>query len=106
MFTSFIVLVVSTGRLHGHTAAGAPPTGLAFAVPALLAHGALAVPVAQVRTTICEGEDMRTKRGGGVEVRGSSKEEETIREESCDVCTSYLHPQTHRKRPVLLTQND
>lgn len=67
MFTSFVVLVVSTGRLHGHTAAGAPPTGLAFAVPALLAHGALTVPVAQVRTTICGGEDRRTKGGAGGE---------------------------------------
>lgn len=67
MCTSFVVLVVSTGRLHGHAAARTPPTGLAFAVPALLAHGALAVPVAQVRTTICEGEDRRTKGGEGGE---------------------------------------
>lgn len=79
MFTSFVVLVVSTGRLHGHTAAGAPPTGLAFAMPALLAHGALAVPIAQVRATICEGEDRTTK--GGREVKGNSKGGETIREE-------------------------
>lgn len=76
MFTSFVVLVVSTGRLHGHTAAGAPPTGLAFAVPALLAHGALAVPVAQVRTTICEGEDMRTKRRGGGVWGGGEREQQ------------------------------
>lgn len=87
MFTSLVVLVVSTGRLHGHAAAGAPPTGLAFAVPALLAHGALAVPVAQVRTTICEGDDRRTKEGR--KVRGNSKEGETIRKEECDGCTSY-----------------
>ena len=101
MFTSFVVLVVSTGRLHGHTAAGAPPTGLAFAVPALLAHGALAVAVAQVRTTICEGEDKRTN--GVREGRGNSNGGEAIREEECDVCH---HTQTvahnkycHRRPP-------
>lgn len=70
MFTSFVVLVVSTRRLHGHAAAGAPPAGLTLAVPALLAHGALAVPVTKVRTTVCEGEDRWTR--GGREVRNHS----------------------------------
>ena len=51
--TSFIVLVVGAGGLHGDAAAGTPPAGLALAVPAVLSHGALPVPVTQVRTTIC-----------------------------------------------------
>lgn len=63
MFTPFVVLVVSTRRLHGHAAAGAPPAGLTLTVPTLLAHCALAVPVTKVRTTVCEGED-RWTRGG------------------------------------------
>lgn len=69
-FTSFVVLVVSTGGLHGNTAAGAPPACLAFAVPALLSHGALAVPVAQVRTAVCE------ERTGGEWGREVRREEE------------------------------
>lgn len=63
MFTSFVVLVVSTRRLHGHAAAGTPPAGLTLTVPTLLAHGALTVPVTKVRTTICEGEDKRVEGG-------------------------------------------
>lgn len=69
-FTSFVVLVVGTRRLHGHAAAGAPPAGLTLTVPTLLAHGALAVPVTKVRTTVCEGEDRWTR--GGREVRNGS----------------------------------
>lgn len=70
MFTSFVVLVVSTRRLHGHAAAGAPPAGLTLTVPTLLAHGALAVPVTKVWTTVCRGEDRWTR--GGREVRNRS----------------------------------
>lgn len=55
-FTSFIVLVVGTRGLHRDAAARSPPARLAFAVPTLLPHGALAVSVAQVRTAIYEGD--------------------------------------------------
>lgn len=68
-FTSFIVLVVSTRGLHCNTAARSPPAGLAFTVPALLPHGALAVPIAQVRTAVCE------ERTGGQGGKGGKKEE-------------------------------
>lgn len=68
-FTSFIVLVVSTRGLHCNTAARSPPACLAFTVPALLPHGALAVPIAQVRTAVCE------ERTGGQGGKGGRKEE-------------------------------
>lgn len=81
MFTPFVVLVVSARRLHGHAAAGAPPPGLALAVPALLAHGALAVPVAKVRTTVCEGKDGWTRWGRELSGNGKKKGGGVIREE-------------------------
>lgn len=87
MFTSFIVLVVSTRRLHGHAAAGAPPAGLTLTVPTLLAHGALAVPVTKVRTTVCEGEDRWTRGGEGGE--------KSFREDKCDVCDTQIVAHTH-----------
>lgn len=64
-FTSFVILVVSAGGLHGNTAAGAPPACLAFTVPTLLSHGALAVPVTQVRTAVCEEREGGERGKGG-----------------------------------------
>lgn len=67
-FTSFIVLVVGARGLHRNTAARSPPACLAFAVPTLLPHGALAVSVAQVWTAVCKertGWQGRGTRGRG-----------------------------------------
>lgn len=68
-FTSFIVLVVGARGLHRNTAARSPPACLAFAVPTLLPHGALAVSVAQVWTAVCK--ERTGWRGRGTRGRGA-----------------------------------
>lgn len=68
-FTSFIVLVVGARGLHRNTAARSPPACLAFAVPTLLPHGALAVSVAQVWTAVCK--ERTGWRGRGMSGRGA-----------------------------------
>lgn len=60
--TSFIVFVVCARRLHGDTAARAPPSSFALAVPAVLTQQTLSISITSVRTAICKSQ--REKEDG------------------------------------------
>lgn len=96
-FTSFIVLVVSARCLHCNTATRSPPACLALTVPTLLPHGALAIPITQVRTAVCEKQ---TGGERGREVRRNNKREGRLTYQSSIIIndkqiTSYPHIHTH-----------
>lgn len=97
-FTSFIVLVVGARGLHRNTAARSPPACLAFAVPTLLPHGALAVSVAQVWTAVCK--ERTGWQGRGTRGRGAGR---FIIGGTQDKAQVLAHTRTHQHVHMVMT---